>query len=877
MDSSTRKILTSRRLGALAAVAVALPLAASVPAAVAAPAPAVEQPELGSRSGEILTVDGLQFRDLDHSGDLTPYEDWRLTDKERAADLVSRLTLAEKAGLLMHASLTSPSSAPDTYALEDGVGPFGPSVGFKTMLQQRHISTYISRMSPETSQLADQHNLLQELAEAEDWGIPVLISTDPRSGFTDSFGVSVTSGSFTQFPDAIGMGGLDDVEATEAMAEIIREEYVAVGIREALSPQADIATEPRWTRANGTFGSEGVSAGEHVGAYVRGLQGSDTELASDGVATVVKHWVGYGAQANGYDSHYSYGRYATFPGNNFDEHVVAYEKAFEAGAAGIMPTYSILQNLELEGTLLEQVGAGFNSYLLQDLLREDYGFDGVVTSDWAITETCGPVSCTNNRPPTPFYIVSDGFGTPWGMDSATVTERYAKAINAGTDVIGGADQPVNIVNAVTSGLLSEERVSEAAERVVEQKFLLGLFENPYVDAVEATAVVGSPEHRAVALDIQERSTTLLTNSEDLLPLSGTAGATAYLYGISPEAATAAGFVPVTDPAEADYAFVRLTDPAGNWRGGEAALVADPDNYYNLDYNGTEPAHQALLAAHDAGAVTIALPQLSRSLILGDVVEHSSAVLAHYGASDEALLNVIVGDAEPEGTLPFELPSSMADVAAQASDLPNDTADPLFTYRHGLSYDAPAFTDVPRGSQFFQEIAWLVNEGIATGWAESDGTATFRPLTPVARDAMAAFLYRAADVEGYTAPAVSPFVDVSTSNQFYTEIAWLHEAGISTGWENADGTRSFRPLEPIARDAIAAFLYRYAAGSGYQAPSTSPFTDVALSDRYYTEIAWLYESGIATGWQGNDGSSTFQPLSSVKRDAMAAFLFRLQQL
>lgn len=615
-------------------------------------------PALAARSAQIIKADGLEFRDLDGSGDLTPYEDWRLSPAERAEDLTGRLDLAQKAGQIMHASLWGN----DAYDRE----------AFQSRLSEGHITTYISRLSVDAGKLAQEHNDLQSMAEEQPFGIPLKISTDPRNGFSVTEGQTVASADFTPFPDPIGMGAVADPATTKKTAAIIRKEYRAVGIHEALSPQADIATEPRWTRINGTFGSTGEEAKQQVKAYVEGLQGGSSGLTPDSVATVVKHWVGYGAQVNGYDSHYYYGRYAAFPGNNFQEHITPYEGAFEAGAAGIMPTYSILKDLERDGSVIEQVGAGHNEYLLQDLLRGQYGFKGVITSDWGIANDC-PASCQELQPPGPFWG-AHGFGMPWGVQDMTLPERYASAVNAGVDIIGGSEQPEYLVRAVEQGLLAEDRLSEAVERVLGQKFELGLFENPYVDPAEADRVVGSASSRTVALDTQARSLTLLENDASTLPLRKNTGKKAFLYGVDATAAKAAGLVPVTDVATADVAIIRLTDP----RGGE--------DLTDLNFSGTEADYQALVAAANAGVRTIAVPNLTRPLILGNVLEHADAVLADYGVSDKALLDTVMGRAKPEGRLPFELPSSMEEVKVQLPDVPNDTANPLFEHGFGLSYN-----------------------------------------------------------------------------------------------------------------------------------------------------------------------------------------------
>ena len=654
----------SRRLVA----AVALVTAASLGSIAISPAVAGQghggpnhskrQPQLESRSADIIRAAGKQFRDLDGNGKLTPYEDWRLSPERRAKDLVSRLSLEQKAGQLIHGSLT-------------GSGTYNKTA-FQALLDQ-HVTTYISRLSVDAAILATEHNTLQEAAEQQPFGIPLKISTDPRNGFSVTEGQTVSNADFTAFPDAIGIGAVDSKRATTKMANAIREEYRAVGITEALSPQADIATEPRWTRINGTFGSTGDLAKRHVGAYVKALQGGDDGVTSTGVATVVKHWVGYGAQVNGYDSHYYYGRYAAFPGNNFAEHLEPYEAAFRNDSAGIMPTYSILQNLSVNGSVIEQVGAGHNETLLQDELRGEYGFDGVITSDWGITGDC-PQACLDNRPPA-FFVGPWGVGMPWGVENLTRAERFASTINAGVDIIGGDDHPEYIVQAVQQGLLTEKRVSDAARRVLAQKFQLGLFEDPYVDPAAADRIVGSERHVRLGDAIQAKSLTLLENEKRTLPLKASKRhpLSVYLYGIDAAVATDLGLTVVTDPAQADVAIVRLSDP----RGG--ADLTD------LDFSGDEADYQALVAADAAGATTIATPNLSRPLILGNVLDHSDAVLANYGVSDEVLLRTLLGKEKPQGHLPFELPSSMAEVAAQLGDVPDDTANPLFEAGFGLRY------------------------------------------------------------------------------------------------------------------------------------------------------------------------------------------------
>ncbi|MCW2839358.1 MAG: glycoside hydrolase family 3 domain protein [Aeromicrobium sp.] len=629
--------------------------------ALAAASPSVagghRQPALSTRDVPIIAVDGLRFRDLDRSGDLTPYEDWRLRPARRAADLTSRLSLEEKAGLMVHGTLATVAGAYDTAANTDLIGA-------------QHISTFITRLSGAPATVAEQSNAIQSIAEQQPWGIPVVISSDPRNGFTVAQGQTVPRVGNTAFPDPIGMAAAHDIGLTRTFGDIVRREYRAVGIHEGLSPQADIATEPRWSRINGTFGSEPRLAKRQVNAYVRGVQAGSDGLDDDSVAAVVKHWVGYGAQGQGFDSHYFFGRYATFPGNSFAAHIIPFTGAFEADVAGVMPTYSILKDLVYRGVPVEQVGAGFNRFLLTDLLRGRYGFSGVIVSDWGITGDC-PQACQDNRGPS--FIGPWGVGMPWGLIDATKVERFARAINAGVDQLGGSNEPSFVVQAVGDGLITPARVDASARRVLTQKFELGLFENPYVDPAAAARVNGNERFQAVGDEAQAASLTLLTNRARTLPASERETTKVYLSGVSAEAATARGLEVAATPAEADLAVVRLRDPAGG-----------PDRT-DLNFTGSEADYGAFQAAADSGTPTVAVPNLSRPLVLTNVADRADAVLADYGVSDEVLLETIFGDRSPRGRLPMELPRSMAQVTAQAGDVPDDISSPLFDVGFGLSY------------------------------------------------------------------------------------------------------------------------------------------------------------------------------------------------
>ncbi|MEZ0164218.1 glycoside hydrolase family 3 protein [Kineococcus sp. LSe6-4] len=619
------------------------------------------QPVLSTRDVQVLHVDGLRFRDLDRDGRLAPFEDWRLTPQQRADDLLARLDLAQRAGLLVHGSLTTAGTTYDVAATARDIA-------------ERHVTTFITRLSAEPQQIAEANNLVQLIAEQQPFAIPVLISSDPRNGFSEVEGQTVAGRGTTSLPNPTGLGAAGDPDLTRRAGDVVRQEFRAMGIAQLLGPQADLATEPRWTRIDGTFGSDALAVRDQVRAHVEGVQGGAGGLTRDSVATVTKHWAGYGAQVDGYDSHYFYGRYAAFPGGNFDEHLLPYDGAFEAGTAGIMPTYSILRGLVRGGHEVEQVGAGFNSYLLRDVLRGEKGFDGLVLSDWAITGDC-PQEAKDNRPPNSF-VGPWGVGMPWGMEDASRTERFAKALNAGVDQIGGDPDSAQVVAAVEQGLLSAERVARAARRVLVQKFQLGLFENPFVDPAAAARLAGNDRFQRIGDEAQERSLTLLQNTGGLLPVDRASVRTVYLAGVDPAAAAARGLRVTDDPAQADLAVVRIADP----RAGADLTGLEP--------TGEQADVRLLRAAAATGTPTVAVPKLDRPLILTGVAATADAVLANYGVSDGVLLDTVLGVRAPGGRLPFELPSSTAAVEAQLPDVADDSADPLFPRGAGLSYDRP---------------------------------------------------------------------------------------------------------------------------------------------------------------------------------------------
>lgn len=631
-----------------------------------------EQPELSVRSKQIIEVDGLRFRDLDADGALTPYEDWRLSSEERADDLVARMTLAEKAGTLLHGSL------PGLGGPERRFSPLEYDLAAATdLVGQRHISSFITRMAIAPAAFAEQNNSVQELAEANRLGIPLTISSDPRHHFQYVAGASVRGDGFTQWPESTGFAALRDAELMTRFGEIARREYRAVGLHQALSPQVDIVTEPRWPRISGTFGSDAQVASELGGAYVAGFQGGADGLQPGGVLTVVKHWVGYGAQPDGFDAHNFYGRFAELDDTSFAGHVTAFEGALAARSGGIMPAYPILRGVTYNGEPLEAVGPGYSEQLLNGLLRTDMGYEGIILSDWAITVDC-PEGCrapTESAPQQPQEIA-----TSWGVDDLSVAERYAKGMAAGLDQFGGTEDVAPLMLAVEQGLLSEDRIDQSVRRILIAKFRLGLFENPYADPEAAVAAIGQAEDVALAERTQREAQVLLQNRNSRLPFG--AGATrVWLFGMDAAAAQAAGLTVVDNPAEADFALVRTNT---------ASELLHPNHFFGrmqhegrLDFRDGDPAYEALEQASEAGVPVVLAIFLDRPAILANVQDKADVILANFGADDAAVLDVVLGRATARGRLPFELPSSMATVEAQDPAVPDDSADPLYPFGAGI--------------------------------------------------------------------------------------------------------------------------------------------------------------------------------------------------
>jgi len=615
----------------------------------------IAQPEIGARVVDVLRVEGLLFKDLNKNGKVDAYEDWRRPVAERVDDLVSQMTLEEKAGLMVGPSLPM---GPGGTVREDpvyGVNPFagGPasmvSPGTTDAITKRHIVQFINRENADPRTMATWLNAVQQVAEGRRLGTPVLFVTNPRNhyGAAATFGIAEASTAFSQWPGTLGLAATRDVALVEEFARIAAQEHVSVGIRGAYHPTADVATEPRWGRFRETFGEDAQLTAEMIAALVRGFQGK--ELGPTSVALTTKHFPGAGPASEGQDAHFPWGKNQVYPGKNLEYHLLPWKAAIREGTAMIMPYYAVPK-----GMTGEEAGMAYNREIVTDLLRGQLGYAGVVNSDTGITT-----------------------GMPWGVEALSLKERYKKAIQAGVDRLGGDSTPDIVVELVRGGELTEARVDESARRILRVFFALGLFENPYVSPEAAARTVRRAEFQQKADLAQRRSIVLLKNTGHLLPLRR--GVRMYVEGIDPVVAARYGYVSTGHSEDADVAILRISAGRGGLRPGLRARGAVP-----IDLTLPAETLTRVRAVLQQKPTVVAL-HLDNPLVVPELASEAGALLATFGVSDEALFDVLVGKHAPTGKLPFEMPSSMDAVRAQLEDVPHDSKAPLFPIGFGLTY------------------------------------------------------------------------------------------------------------------------------------------------------------------------------------------------
>ena len=597
---------------------------------------------------QTIYKDDYLFRDLNKNQQLDIYEDARVSIELRVNDVLSQMTIEEKVGLMFHPPFTvNPGIGMRIYEILIRGNQFTESHIIKKNIN--HFNLY---GNPDPVKLAKRINQLQNYAARSRLGIPLTISSDPiheveRGGGIASFSVR----GFSKWPSQLGLAATRDVELVKKFADIARQEYLAVGIRTALHPMADLATDPRWARNFGTFGSDSKLSTSLTLAYMDGFQGEN--INSQSVLTMVKHFPGGGPQENGLDAHLMSGENQVYPGKMFDYHLEPFIEAINNNLKVIMPYYGIAVDQSNEN-----IAIGFNRYLLNDLLREKLNYDGVICSDWGIIT-----------------------GRHWGVTNLTIPERYIKAINAGIDQFGGEMHPEIVVQLVKENKIDESRIDRSARRILKNKFELGLFDDPFVDIESVDKLINTQITQKLALDAQRKSVVMLKNS-NLLPL--TEETKIYVDGMEFKDSD---INKVNTIEEADVILMYLhTVFNGNQEPGTDRLF---DRFLSNLFPNTDLRfnNQVIKRASEYSQVKplILVVDLNRPAILSELNDLSDALIGTFGVNDEVIHEIINGKTNPSGKLPFELPSSMSEVEEQLEDVPDDTANPLYEYGYGLSF------------------------------------------------------------------------------------------------------------------------------------------------------------------------------------------------
>ena len=704
---------------------------------------------------KLITSDGYAFKDLNKNNRLDIYEDWRRTTDERAKDLASKMTVEQIAGLMLYSSHQSipsisgvgPATGTVTYNgkafSESGAKASDLSDNQVKFLKEQHLRHVLITTVESPEAAAQWNNNMQALVEGLDLGIPVNTSSDPRHETSSSAIYNAGSGGkISMWPGSLGMAATFDPAIVKKFGEIASQEYRALGIATALSPQIDLATEPRWGRVAGTFGEDPKLSSDMAKAYIDGFQTSegDKEI-QDGwgyksINAMAKHWPSGGPTEGGRDPHHVYGKFAVYPGNDFAEQIKPFtEGAFNLdgktkSASAVMSFYTISYGIDQK--YHENVANSYSKYIIDDLLREQYGFDGVVCTDWDVSKAETAVDDMRT-------------GKCFGVENLNEVERHYRIIMSGVDQFGGVDDAGPVIEAYKKGAAEKgeafirARFELSAVRLLKNIFRVGLFENPYLDPENSKKVVGNAEFMAAGYDAQRKSVIMLKNQGSVLPLkketrvyipkkikqspggfggfggfggSGGAGGPGVAeakpdYPVSIDLLSK--YFTVTDnPDEADCAIVFISGPSGGSgystedvkKGGTgyvpislqykkytAEYARDPsiaggdplENFTNRTFKGktvtSSNSSELDLVLNTRklmkGKPVIVSVALTTPMVFSEFEKDVNAIIAGYGVQDQALLDILSGAAEPSGLLPMQMPLDMKTVEEQYEDVPHD--------------------------------------------------------------------------------------------------------------------------------------------------------------------------------------------------------------
>ena len=696
-------------------------------------------PQLGysPTSGvEILRIDGYAFKDLNKNGSLDVYEDWRQKVESRVADLASQMTVEQICGLMLYSRAVTIDSA----ALNSDVLSY---------MKDDFIRHMLVSAVKDARTAAMWANNVQSYCESAELGIPANNSSDPRNYTNGKANTSAYNpepdGEFdpdgtsdiSKWPREIGLGATFDPDVVGLYAKIAAAEYRAMGLTTALSPQIDLATEPRWRRFYGSFSESPQLSRDMARTYCDAFQtteGSKNGWGHESVNCMVKHWPGGGTGEAGRDAHFGIGKYAVYPGNGFDISLIPFvQGAFNLkgktkSASAVMPYYTISYNQDPSG---ENVANGFSGYIIRDLLRFEYGFDGVVCTDWGIVSDYEKT-----------FIHA---GKPWGLENATLAERRLRCFEVGVDQLGGVYDVEPTLEAYKLWIekygeeSARERFEQSARRLLTNIFNVGLFENPYVSPDNAEKIVGNADFVTAGYEAQVKSIVMLKNHDNVLPATGKVKVYQPLRKMGPAITHWQHPVPAyeeypfsrellekyfevtDDPQEADIALVSIKSPFGHWgyikpeddeeegkywpislqyspytashareksiAGGDPSEASDNRSYRGrteISFNESDMhlVRQTKVLMGEKPVVLVVA--MDRPFVPAEIEPYADAILLSFGVTNNALLDIISGHKEPSALLPCQLPADMKTVEEQYEDLPFDME--CYVDSDGNTYD-----------------------------------------------------------------------------------------------------------------------------------------------------------------------------------------------
>lgn len=688
----------------------------------------------------LLEEDGYAFKDLNKNGILDLYEDWRIPIEERIEDLVKRMDIEQIAGLMLYSKHQAISTKDNLFAkmfqgTYDGrpIGETDKKISDlsdqqKKFLREDHLRHVLLTVVDDAKTAAIWNNNIQAFVESIDLGIPVNSSSDPRHApMANTEFNAGAGGEISLWPETLGLAATFDPEVVRDFGNIASKEYRALGITTALSPQVDIASEPRWMRFSGTFGEDAILARDMAEAYCDGFQTTEetSSWGKESVNAMVKHWPGGGSGEGGRDAHYGFGKYAVYPTKNLNEHLVPFtEGAFKLKngtkkVAAVMPYYTI--SYDQDHVYNENVGNSYSKFIIQNLLRDKYEYNGVVCTDWMITHDC-------------FAIDSFFSGKCWGVETMDEALRHYKILMAGVDQFGGNNEMQPILDAYQIGMkehgevFMRERFEISAKRLLRNMFQTGLFENSYVDSIKSQELVGNPEFMQAGYEAQLKSIVMLKNKENTLPIKERL--TVYIpkrrlkesvdwfgnripaHEIFPVDKTIIEkYYNITDkPEEADFGIVFIESPNSSGYSKEDGYVPITLQYRQYTAKNGKPVS----IAHDEGEnrsylgksntpsneydldivletkqalknkPVIVSINMKNPTVLEEFESIVDAILINFNVQTQAVLDIISGKYNPSGLLPFQIPANMETVELQWEDASHD----MECYRdsEGQTYD-----------------------------------------------------------------------------------------------------------------------------------------------------------------------------------------------